>query len=77
MATNKNAKKATKVNIASFRDNLINSLTAFQNSKKEDTDVKNLSTINRTSNTIIRSAKIELEYKKQMGDVKPIEFLEG
>lgn len=62
-------------NAKTLRENLLNELDIFYKSKKESTDLDRLNSISKTSSTVIRSAKIELEYAKYKDTNVEIPFL--
>lgn len=62
-------------NISKLRENLINELDLFYKSKKSESNLDRLNSISKTSSTIIRTAKLELEYSKYKGLDVEIPFL--
>lgn len=62
-------------NVKDLRDNLVNELDLFYKSNKDDGNLERLNSVSKCTSTIIRTAKIELEYAKFKGiDIK-IDFL--
>jgi len=61
-------------NVKDLRDNLLNELNSFYENKTDDS-LDKLDTISKVSSTIIRTAKLELEYIKNKNLTKEIEFL--
>lgn len=61
--------------ISKIRENLINELDAYYKSKKTETNLDRLNSITKTSATIVRTAKVELEYAKFKGNDIEIPFL--
>jgi hypothetical protein len=60
--------------IKDLRDNLLDELNLFYEKQTED-GIDRLDSISKTSSTIIRTAKVELEYAKHKDLNKDIDFL--
>tara|TARA_R110002051_G_C8769409_1_gene503358 strand:+ start:29272 stop:29469 length:198 start_codon:yes stop_codon:yes gene_type:complete len=58
-------------NIKELREDLLKKY----NESKEDKELNNLSTYTATASAIIRSVKVELDYKKYKNDDSEIDFL--
>ncbi len=68
-------KKILIKTVANLRENLLDELQLFYDSEKSDVNLERLNSISKTSSTIIRTAKLELEYSKHKGTDKDIPFL--
>lgn len=63
-------------NVKELRDDLILKYITFSNlTAKTDQDIKVLGTVTACASAIIRSTKVELDYKKFKTDSSEIEFL--
>lgn len=62
-------------NAKELREKLIKQLDAFYESSQTDKDLEILDSVSKTSNAILRSAKLELDYAKYKGQSIKIDFL--
>ena len=62
-------------NVKGLRNNLLRELGLFYESDKSESNIDRLNSISKVSSTIIRTAKIELEYAKYKGESIIIDFL--
>lgn len=62
-------------NIKDLRDSLIKKYTQINNLAYSEKELTELSTLTACASAIIRTAKVELDYKKHTKDESEIEFL--
>jgi hypothetical protein len=62
-------------NIVQLRENLLSELELFYGSAKSEKNLDRLNSISKVSSSIIRTAKLELEYAKHNGENCTINFI--
>ncbi len=62
-------------NIVELRENLLDELHLFYDSKKNENNLDRLNSISKVSSAVIRTAKLQLEYAKHKGVDCEIEFI--